>query len=267
MKKIIKYVLYFLIGKKQSHHLYDLILRRRASFSEASLIYDYFFTKKIIGTLIDVGAHFGESFEPYLDGNWKVLAFEPDQTKWEFLDKFKQNKNLTLLTHAVSNKSSIDVPFYVSAESTGISSLSPFIESHKETGHVNVVTLRDALSTHKISNVTFLKIDTEGHDLFVLEGFPWDVMTPEIIICEFEDFKTKRLGYDYKDLGQFLIQKGYSVYLSEWYPVVKYGGDHKWRGLVKYPAALEDANAWGNFIAVSTADAKNYFDRHLGGSK
>jgi FkbM family methyltransferase len=267
MKETIKYILYRLIGKRRIHYLYNLILGRKAPFSEAALIYDYFGAKKITGTLVDVGAHFGESFEPYLDRNWKVLAFEPDKTKWDFLNKFRQNKNLTLLTQAVSNKSSINVPFYVSTESTGISSLSPFVESHKEAGGVDLVTLRDTLSDYNISNVTFLKIDTEGHDLFVLEGFPWDMMTPDVILCEFEDLKTKRLGYSYKDLGEFLIQKGYTVYLSEWYPVVKYGGDHKWRNIVKYPAVLANVNAWGNFIAVSTGEAKDYFDKHLGDRK
>jgi FkbM family methyltransferase len=263
VKNLIKNILYFLIGKTRAHKLYEVIFLRHEKFSEASLIFNYFVTKGCEGTLVDVGAHYGESFESYLSLNWTVLAFEPDGAKWEALNKFKKNKRFTLITSAVSNKSSNDVPFYVSPESTGISSLTPFIESHKESGHVDVVTLKDVLHIQNISNVSFLKIDTEGHDLFVLEGYPWDELDPEIILCEFEDFKTKLIGYDYRDLGQYLIQRGYSVYLSEWYPIVKYGGMHKWRRLIRYPAEVKDINAWGNFIAVSSAGARDYFDRLL----
>jgi FkbM family methyltransferase len=268
MKKIIIHILNLIVGKKQTQQLYNSILFKKTLFSESDLIYDYLRNNGTIrnnGTMIDVGAHFGESFEPYLDKGWRVLAFEPDKTKWESLNKFKRDSNLTLFTDAVSNKKCVNVPFYVSAESTGISSLSPFVESHKEIGKVNIVTLRDVLYSHKIENVDYLKIDTEGHDLFVLQGFPWDIIAPDIILCEFEDLKTKSLGYDYNDLGQFLIQKGYSVYLSEWYPIVKYGAHHKWRRLVKYPANLEDFNGWGNFIAVLSEEAKVFFERHITG--
>ena len=43
--------------------------------------------------------------------------------------------------------------------------------------------------------LTFLRL-IEGFDPFVLEGFNWDKYTPECIICEFEDKKTHRLGYN-----------------------------------------------------------------------
>ena len=93
-------------------------------------------------------------------------------------------------------------------------------------------------------------MDTEGHDLFVLRTFPWETHRPDVVVCEFEDSKTVPLGYTYQDLGSFLVDRGYQVLMSEWYPVVRYGIAHRWRRVVRFPATLEDPAGWGNFIAV-----------------
>ena len=85
------------------------------------------------------------------------------------------------------------VPFYVSEESTGISGLSAFRDSHVAIGHVETVALRDVAD---IDRVDLLKIDTEGYEKFVLEGFPWERLRPSVVVAEFEDAKTKPLGYD-----------------------------------------------------------------------
>jgi hypothetical protein len=45
--------------------------------------------------------------------------------------------------------------------------------------------------------VDFLKIDTESHDLFVHQGYPWECGKPAVIECEFEDAKTVPLGYTF----------------------------------------------------------------------
>jgi hypothetical protein len=93
-------------------------------------------------------------------------------------------------------------------------------------------------------SVDFLKIDTEGHDLFVLQGFPWERNRPQVIECEFEDLKSKPLGYTTKDMADFLVGKGYTVYVSEWHPILKYGQRHDWHRLQKYPCDLACYEAW-----------------------
>src|SRR5690606_12512035 len=98
-----------------------------------------------------------------------------------------------------------------------------------------------------LKHVDFLKIDVEGFDFNVLKGVPWDALKPDVIEAEFEDAKTVRLGYAYRDLCDYLVARGYTVYLSEWYPIERYGALHDWRRVVKYPAEIAP-EAWGNLL-------------------
>jgi hypothetical protein len=84
----------------------------------------------------------------------------------------------------------------------------------------------------------------------VLQTFPWAQQRPRVVVCEFEDRKTEPLGYDVDDLGHFLIGLGYTVLLSEWFPIIEYGTRHQWRRVVPYPSRMIDPLGWGNFIAV-----------------
>ena len=91
---------------------------------------------------------------------------------------------------------------------------------------VDTTTLADFCSEGSIETVEFLKIDAEGFDLMVLKGVPWAQVNPEVILCEFEDKKTKPLGYDYEDLANFLLRRGYTLVISEWHPPIRYGATH-----------------------------------------
>ena len=105
------------------------------------------------------------------------------------------------------------------------------------------------MKSKNIKHVNFLKIDTEGHDYFVLQSYPWNLDKPDVIECEFEDLKTVvKLNYNWKDMAEYLVKLGYKIIVSEWYPIVRYGTTHKWRGFKNYPCELDDKNAWGNFI-------------------
>jgi FkbM family methyltransferase len=230
-------------------------------FSEADAIYIYFMFHANRGLMLDVGAHYGTSFKPYERLGWQVFAFEPDPNNSKHIGRL--GKNTELLDLAISDKDDQTLTLYTSEESSGISSLRPFRDSHKPAVTVRTKTLRTFCAERHISEVDFLKIDTEGFDLFVLKGFPFDQLRPRIILCEFEDSKTLPLGYSYKDMGDYLAGFGYTMYLSEWYPIVRYGTTHNWRRIGLYPAnLLEDPNGWGNFIAVRN-DAVSAFDKVL----
>ena len=133
---------------------------------------------------------------------------------------------------ALSNEEKDSATFYKSPQSTGISGLSSFHESHAAAGTVSVTTLEKVVREYGIDGIDFLKIDTEGFDKFVLMGLPWETHSPTLIVCEFEDFKTKPLGYDFNDLVRYLEDRGYQVLVSEWKPIVAYGARHEWSDLV-----------------------------------
>ncbi len=202
------------------------------------------------GVMVDVGAHHGRVLAEFLDRGWRVFAFEPDGANRARLEACYGNRaELVIDPRAVSDTAQVRVPFFTSGESTGISTLSPFRDSHKPVGVVETTTIKQALQQYGIGRIDLLKIDAEGYDLMVLKGVPWEAVRPEVVVCEFEDRKTRRLGYGVHDMAQYLIDRGYWVWLSEWHPVVRYGIQHDWRRLVPYPCHLSSPDAWGNLVA------------------
>lgn len=249
LKPIVKKI----IGPKMWHILKAAL--GRLSLDEVDVVCELLGEACGAKVMVDVGAHHGGSLEQFAEDGWKVYAFEPDPKNRAMLSQLcTKYPAVQIDTRAVSDKNLDKLPFYTSEVSTGISSLSSFHDSHKESSCVDTVTLKAFFQEKGIQVVDFLKVDTEGHDLFVLKGIPWNSVQPRVILCEFEDRKTKTLGYDFHELAQYLKNKGYYLLVSEWYPMVEYGARHKWRRFISYPCELADDKAWGNIIAVKNSE-------------
>lgn len=195
-----------------------------------------------------------------------MTAFEPNPQQRMRLDRILATHprlKLRIEKSAVGEKEAVDQTYYLSPVSIGISSLTPFHESHAPSTSftVDVVRLDKYMHKHNITKVNFLKIDTEGHDYFVLRSFPWDVCLPDVVECEFENKKTKKLlGYEWRDMATYLVERGYTVIVSEWFPIVRYGISHRWRCVKKFPCDLtDDDTAWGNLIAFQNTDLAQAF--------
>jgi FkbM family methyltransferase len=249
-----------LIRILQTRGLKGLIQVIYAKFSrthrpdEVDIVYRILQDSRRTGLMIDVGAHHGSSLAPFAADGWQVIAFEPDSNNRSILTTaYGAHENVIIDPRACSDKIQPEVILYSSAESTGVSGLSAFLNTHQASEKVSVTTLTAALETYALSAhpVDFLKVDTEGFDLMVLQGYPWETgHLPRVILCEFEDTKTQPLGYDFHDLANFLVNLGYQLMISEWYPVKVYGGVHRWRRFATYPCQLADPAGWGNIIAV-----------------
>ena len=74
-------------------------------------------------------------------------------------------------------------------------------------------------------------------------------MSHQLLSASLKILKTLPLGYKFHDLAQFLVNKEYTVYVSEWHPIRQYGVRHHWRQLSRYPCELADARGWGNLLA------------------
>jgi FkbM family methyltransferase len=209
------------------------------------------------GLMIDVGAHHGFGLQLFLKHGWQVYAFEPDSENRTVLHrKFSGLPNLFIDPRAVSDHPQEKMTLYKSQHSTGMSGLSSFHPSHTAAEEVEVTTLSHFFMEQGINNeeVQFLKVDTEGFDLFVLKGIPWDKTAPLLILCEFEDSKTLPLGYSFHDLASYLLDHGYHLIVSEWYPIQKYGGLHRWKRFSTYPCELGNARSWGNILAARDSE-------------
>ena len=238
--------------------------RIRANFSEIDLLQE-----RLIGlfgsgsgVMIDVGAQFGESFGPFSRSGWSILAFEPDpdRRKQDLLARAAGGK-VRVVGRALADRAEPAADFFSSDVSTGISALKAFHETHRRTARVEVSTLAHELAVAGVTRVDFLKIDTEGYDLPVLRGFPWERrgLSPRVIMCEYEDAKTRPLGYTWQEMADFLAQKGYTILVSEWQPIVRYGVRHNWLGMRSYPGAKINDRGWGNLIAFSRRADASWF--------
>ncbi len=201
--------------------------------------------------MIDVGAHVGTSAAYFHKLGWAIHCFEPDaKNRTKLKERFAGVDTVSIDPRAVSDSASRGVAFFTSQESTGISGLSAFRETHEETGRVDVTTIADIIREHRIATVDFLKIDVEGFDFSVLKGSPWAAMHPDVIECEFEDAKTKPMGHSWRDIAAYLAEKNYTVYISEWHPIIRYGIPHDWRRVIPFNENTEvPGDAWGNLLA------------------
>lgn len=221
-----------------------------AHLNETDIVSELYGTVLHGNLMIDVGAHHGSALSLFKRMGWKIFAFEPDPGNRAYLIKHHgKADNVVIDPRAVGEKVEKARTFYASEESTGISGMLAFRETHKEVATVEVTTIAEVIREHDIDHIDFLKIDVEGYDFSVLKGVPWDRIKPDVIECEFEDNKTKLLGHTWRDICEYLVDKGYTVYVSEWHPIIRYGIRHDWCALKKYPCELEDENAWGNLLA------------------
>lgn len=220
------------------------------------------------GRLIDVGAHRGTVSIPFLKDGWKVTAVEPDPGNFSHLLKrinLLRSSFKDCFEHvqcAVSNEKSEPLKFYKSAESSGVSTLHPFLDSHEVAFTVDVDTLENIMVSRGLTRCDFLKTDIEGYDFFALKGYPWHIDKPQVVACEFEDSKSIPLGYKWSDVADYLSERGYEVLVSEWHPIERYGVEHSWMGIKQYPCVLESDQSWGNLIAYRDPA---YLDRILHG--
>lgn len=207
-------------------------------------------------TIVDVGAHIGTSCIHFAQNDWQVIAFEPEPGNHEELCKNLGNAdNITIIPKAVSDVSGQKVPFYVSSEHWGIHSLKPFHPTQHPTLMVETVRLDETLAELKVDDVTVLKIDIEGADFLALRSFDFKRYLPQIVICEYMDERSEmNFGYNHHDMVRYMVDFGYSVFISEWAPIKEYGRKGKSTARPKFlqcvPYPLDHSPAWGNLIFV-----------------
>jgi len=122
-----------------------------------------------------------------------------------------------------------------------------------------VTTLDLALAQHGVTRIDFLKTDIEGLDLFALRGLS-SARPVTAVMSEFEDRKTRSLGYVAADVGDLLVARGYHVIVSLWHPIVEYGSRHRWRAFVRYPCIIP-GDSWGNFLGFSRPEDAKRFEK------
>jgi FkbM family methyltransferase len=247
IKKIIKLLLPLRLKFLCFSYFYQYL-----KFDEIKTIFFFLKKKKVKnGLMIDVGSNIGTSAEFFLLNKWMVHCFEPDKDNFRIINKrFTKFSNIRSNNLAISDKSG-SLKFYRSSISDGINSLIKFHESHNYEYKVNVIRLDTYLNKNNIKKIDFLKIDVEGNDFNVLKSIGLNSVSPTIIMMEYEDAKTKNIGIKINDILEYLISNNYNFLVSEWFPIQRYGHNHKWKKIHKInDFSSVDPDSWGNIIGV-----------------
>ena len=124
--------------------------------------------------VIDIGAnvgHYTKRFSELVGPNGRVIAFEPIPATFSLLSANTElfpNSNVTLINAAVSDKFDV-VGMSIPKFSTGLTN---YYEAHLSSDENSILSvLSISLDSLNINHrVSLVKIDTEGHEAFVLAG-------------------------------------------------------------------------------------------------
>lgn len=202
--------------------------------------------------IFDVGANKGEwsIAMAKISPPSRIYAFEPVKEVYDQLISNTSNTTIKCNLIALSNKNG-ESSFFQNNKQSLFSSL---YQRHNENlVEVKVQTVKGDTFCNEsnISTIDFLKIDVEGAELEVINGFAEKLKTSKIKIIQFEygpmNIHSRALLYDfYMILGQY----GYNI--GKLYP----------HGIKFKDYSYDQENfRWGNFVAVLKSE--NQLIKHL----
>ena len=200
-------------------------------FRNKKKICNYFLkeNKEKIQTLIDVGAHHGESIR-FFKKNFlidKIYAFEPSVDNFKILkEKVKDLENIKLFNIAVGNKKGlISFTNHYDSESSTIVNINrksnyfkkknfflDFFNVNKnriKNTQVKIDSLKNLINIDEFEVIDLIKIDTEGYDFNVIKGLGKLITKVRFIYFEhhFHDMLIKK--YKFNDVDNFLKSKNF----------------------------------------------------------
>lgn len=178
--------------------------------------------------IIDIGASNGVYCNKWArNRDYMVYAFEPNPKSFK---KIRTSSNLKKHQLAVSDSDG-EVIFY-EANYTNSSSILPFTENTKRwknptpatpelktinTFKVNCVRLDNFLKENEITEIDFIKIDTQGHDLAVIKSLGDFIYNVKEIVCEVQivDYELYKNSSKKDDLMNYMKEKGFTVWKKQ----------------------------------------------------
>jgi FkbM family methyltransferase len=176
-----------------------------------------YFNRKLNGVFVDVGANDGVSFSNtyYLEKKlkWTGICFEPNPVAFKKLD---ESRNCIKINACVADVKTVEKFMLIEGYSHMLSGIikefSPqhIIRIEKEVKEHNqkvreidvlCVVLNDVLEEHKIFNIDYLSIDTEGNEFKILKSIDFGRFNIELMTVE--------NNYNDKEQTNFVISNGY----------------------------------------------------------
>ena len=188
----------------------------------------FFFKKELkdkVLTIIDIGAHKGETINFFMKNFYikKIFAFEPNKSLFKDLEKKRKNNQLKLFNFGVGEKNEVRYLNIMTDSSSSTFNtlnensnyfkkkkkiLSFFLNENviiKKIQKIEIVNLSEIISSNNIEEIDVLKIDTEGFEFNVLKGIKKEHLE-NIHFIHLEHHYDLMIdkGYKFRDIDKFL---------------------------------------------------------------
>lgn len=174
--------------------------------------------KKKFQTIFDVGANIGEWTKLVSDiiPESRIYSFEPSRRTFKILQKQNFGGKVSLHNIGLGEKNEIK-DLFIHANDSTLSSVflrgSDGLKQDAQIERANFETLDSFCIKNNINNISFLKIDTEGNELFVLKGAGRHIKEGKINAVQFEYGGTYIMaGILLKDVFEFFEDKPYDIF-------------------------------------------------------
>lgn len=193
-------------------------------------------------SIFDIGANNGSSAIEFKEWwpNAIIHCFEPQEECWDDLDKLEKeynDKSIVVNKCATGNNPTKDALFYTHDITTGQSGFNKISMESKDSIHLNklknrkdvhdvqiyskslnherkveIIRIDDYMNQNNIDKVSILKIDTQGYEPEVLDGFGKRLSNVDVVITElmFYDYYERSLSFS--DIEKYLLPSGFQLY-------------------------------------------------------
>ncbi len=235
MKNLLLDVLLYILGRKNAWRFSrSLYLKSRGySPNSAKINGEELLQKQLIEkfaditeklVVFDVGANIGDWTWNFLDvssksntqQNFEIHAFEPVPSTFEALQdritKHNLHEKVELISKALSNKEGT-TDMYFFGDLAGTNSLHPGATKLEQNSiKINTTTLNNYCINNNIEIIHFLKCDTEGHDVEVINGAKKLFEEQRVMALQFEYNHTWVYSRHYlKDIFDLFKDSSYLV--------------------------------------------------------
>jgi len=200
-------------GACTSFHKYIIAGMSQPYLRELKIIKNYINKNKNKNNLyIDIGGHIGTTALPYSRLFKEVLVYEPNKKNYNYLiNNIKRNniKNVNAKNYGIFNKS-MKAKIVKHGSNSGCYYIKETDDNNLlNNDEINVVKLDDEKIETKVD---FIKIDTEGSELFVLKGaIELIKKNKPLIQIETNNCSNKYFGYDKKEIYNFMKKLNYKI--------------------------------------------------------
>ena len=196
-----------------------------------------FLKKKIpknIDTLIDVGAHHGDTISEFLKifQIKKIYAFEPSKRNFKKLKKKtekikkKNSVKIKIYPYGLGEKNDVkrltEIADGVSNTFNNLNMSSKYLKKKKfittffgmkkfikDEVPTKIIPLKEVIKEEKIEQIDLIKIDTEGFEYNTLVGMDRDIKKVRFILFEHHYDNMIIKNYKFKDIHTLLIDNGF----------------------------------------------------------